>query len=50
MRMPLNPDDLVIETIVLDPTLDESSVDSQLWYTNTQPVPRLRTNETSCYV
>ena len=49
MRMPLNPDDLIIETIVIDPMLDDSSIDSQPWYTNTRPMPASTTGCTSCY-
>jgi hypothetical protein len=49
MRMPLNPDDLVIESVVVDPALDESSADSIIWYTNTRPMPVSNTACTSCY-
>ena len=47
--MPLNPDDLTIESVVIDPALDESYADSRVWYTNTQPVPASTTGCTSCY-
>ena len=49
MRMPLNLEDLIVESVVVDPGQDESSIDSQLWYTNTRPVQRPNTNESSCY-
>ena len=47
--MPLNPDDLVIESVIVDPALDDSSIDSQAWYTNTRPIPASNTACTSCY-
>ena len=49
MRMPLNLEDLVVESVVIDPAQDDASIDSQAWYTNTRPIPQLGTNESSCY-
>jgi hypothetical protein len=50
MRMPLNIEDLTIESVVIGPTLDdEASIDSQAWYTNTRPMPASTTGCSSCY-
>jgi hypothetical protein len=49
MQLPLNPEDLAVESVVIGPELDESQAESQLWYTNTQPVPRSNTGCASCW-
>ena len=49
MSQPLNPEDLAVESVVIGPEPDGMYIDSQLWYTNTRPVPASNTACTSCY-
>lgn len=48
MLLPLNPEDLVVESVVIGPEPDESYLYSQVWYTNTRPVPASNTACTAC--
>ena len=47
MRMSLNPEDLTVDTVVVDPSQGESHADDRLWYTNTEPV---QVTDTGCTI
>lgn len=50
MSMSLNPEDLAVDTVVIGPEPEESSVDSQVWYTNTRPMPASNTGCAGCTI
>ena len=39
MSLPLNPEDLAVETLVIHPDPHGMHLDSVIWYTNTRPMP-----------
>jgi hypothetical protein len=49
MSQPLNPEDLAVESVVIDPQPGNMYMDSVIYYTNTRPVPVSNTACTSCY-
>ena len=52
MSLPLNPEDLAVESVVIGPEHsqhEELHIDSQVWYTNTRPMPVSNTACTACY-
>lgn len=48
MALPLKPEDLTVDTVVIGPEPEESFDGSIIWRTNTEPMPMSDTGCTAC--